>query len=75
MGALTLAMPSSAILRVADINSARCYYHYSDMPKYAHDYNNLPSRRYYVGFCSSEICVYPTTMDELTSALPSLLYG
>jgi hypothetical protein len=37
-----LGISVAAILGVDD--GARGYYHYSDRPKYTHDYNDLPTR-------------------------------
>jgi hypothetical protein len=40
------AMFVAAILGDVDVNDDRDYYHYSDGPKYACGYNDLPSHCY-----------------------------
>jgi hypothetical protein len=43
---LTSAIHITAVLIVADVNNVRVYYHCRNEPKYARDYNDLPSGHY-----------------------------
>jgi hypothetical protein len=40
------AMPVAAILGAAGVNNTHGNYHYSDGPKCAHDYNDVPFHCY-----------------------------